>query len=323
MIARAIDSYGHDSSELFSRAGLDYERLRQPLERFSYLSIQRLWKLAVETTGDACFGLRVSSFWHPTTFHALGYSWLASRNLAEGFERLVRYSSVVNTASKGALHIEESEQSFDFFVNGDRVFPPPVPAAIDAGMSTIVNMCRVAYGHRFRPMSVSMTHPDPGCGEQFNELFKAPVLFDQERYALHIDPAMAHEDLATANPELVRVNDNIVTDYLAGLDRDDVVMRVRSELIARLPSGQIDEADIASSINMSRRSLQRKLRQQGVSFTELLDRSRRELGLQYVRDPQYSLNEIAYLLGFAEPGNFTRAFKRWYGKPPSRFRMQD
>jgi AraC-like DNA-binding protein len=262
------------------------------------------------------------------TFHALGYSWLASRNLAEGFERLVRYSSVVNTASKGALHIEESEQSFDFFVNGDRVFPPPVPAAIDAGMSTIVNMCRVAYGHRFRPMSVSMTHPDPGCAEQFNELFKAPVLFDQES-----------EDLATANPELVRVNDNIVTDYLAGLDRDDVVMRVRSELIARLPSGQIDEADIASSINMSRRSLQRKLRQQGinmsrrslqrklrqqgVSFTELLDRSRRELGLQYVRDPQYSLNEIAYLLGFAEPGNFTRAFKRWYGKPPSRFRMQD
>lgn len=194
---------------------------------------------------------------------------------------------------------------------------------MDAGMATIVNMCRAAYGHRFRPLSVSMTHTDPGCGEQFSELFKAPVSFDQEKYALRIEPAMVHEDLTTANPELVRVNDNIVTEYLAGLDRDDIVMRVRSELIARLPSGYVDESDIASSINLSRRSLQRKLRQQGVSFTELLDSSRRELGLQYVRDPQYSLNEIAYLLGFAEPGNFTRAFKRWYGKPPSQYRMQD
>jgi AraC-like DNA-binding protein len=137
-----------------------------------------------------------------------------------------------------------------------------------------------------------------------------------------IDPAVVSESLATANPELVRVNDQVVTDYLARLDREDVIMRVRSELIERLPSGQVDEADIASSVNLSRRSLQRKLRERGVSFSELLDSSRRELGLQYVRDPQYSLNEVAYLLGFAEPGNFSRAFKRWYGKSPSQYRIQ-
>jgi AraC-like DNA-binding protein len=97
-------------------------------------------------------------------------------------------------------------------------------------------------------------------------------------------------------------------------------MRVRSKLIERLPSGRVDEGDIAASINLSQRSLQRKLQQQGVSFTGLLDSSRRELGLQYVRDSQYSLNEVAYLLGFSEPGNFSRAFKRWYGKPPSQYR---
>jgi len=95
---------------------------------------------------------------------------------------------------------------------------------------------------------------------------------------------------------------------------------VRSKLIERLSSGQVDEADIASSVNLSRRSLQRKLRERGVTFSELLDRSRRELGLQYVRDAQHSLNEVAFLLGFAEPGNFSRAFRRWYGKSPSQYR---
>jgi len=322
MIAKAIDSYGNDSRELFHRAGLDYDRLHQPLARYSYASIQRLWALAVDATGDACFGLRVSSFWHPTTFHALGYSWLASRNLAEGFDRLVRYSSVANTASKGMMRIEQSADAFCFAVDSNSVFPPPQPAAMDAGMATILRMCRAAYGNKFRPLKVSLCHSDPGCSDQFTELFAAPVLFSQQRYALHIDPAVAHESLSTANPELVRVNDQIVTDYLANLDRDDVIMRVRSKLIERLPNGRVDEGDIAASINLSQRSLQRKLQQQGVSFTGLLDSSRRELGLQYVRDSQYSLNEVAYLLGFSEPGNFSRAFKRWYGKPPSQYREQ-
>ena len=189
-------------------------------------------------------------------------------------------------------------------------------------MTAILIMCRTAYGSKYRPRRVTMRHDDPGCPDQFAELYKMPVEFSAERYAMYIDRAVATEALTTANPELVRVNDQVVTDYLARLDRSDVVMRVKSKLIDRLPSGQLDEGEIAESINLSRRSLQRKLKQQGVSFSGLLDSSRRELGLQYVRDSQHSLNEIAYLLGFSEPGNFSRAFKRWYGKSPSRYREQ-
>ena len=130
---------------------------------------------------------------------------------------------------------------------------------------------------------------------------------------------MVNEPLATANPELARVNDQIVTDYLAKLDRNDVTMRVKSKLIERLPSGQVSEEGIASSINVSQRSLQRKLKEQGMSFTQLLENTRRELSMQYVRNPQHSLNEVAFLLGFAEPSNFSRAFKRWNGATPSDF----
>ncbi len=127
--------------------------------------------------------------------------------------------------------------------------------------------------------------------------------------------------MATANPELVRINDQNVTDYLAHLDRHDVTMQVRAKLIERLPSGQVTEEEIANSIHISQRSLQRRLKEQGLSFTQLLANTRSELGLQYVRDPQRSFNEIAFLLGFSEPGNFIRAFKRWHGKSPSEYRL--
>lgn len=322
LISRAIDSYGCDSVELFARAGLDHSRLRDPVARFSGVAILRLWELATETTRDSGFGLTVAGFWHPTTLHALGYSWLASDNLEEAFQRLARYSRIINTAANGVVQIVKSTESYCLIMDASHLkVPQPSAAAVDAAMAMLLTMCRAAYGVNFRPIRVSMRRDEPDCSSRFSELFDAPVAFSQAQNAMWMDPEMVTEPLATANPELVRINDSIVTDYLAQLDRNDVTMRVRSKLVEHLPTGRISEESIASSINVSRRSLQRKLREQGMSFTQLLENTRRELSLQYVRDPQHSFNEIGFLLGFAEPGNFSRAFKRWYGKSPSQYRQ--
>jgi AraC-like DNA-binding protein len=319
LIAKAIDSYGFDSRELFTKVGLDHRKLRDPVARFSFPSVSRLWALAAETTRDSCFGLTVAGFWHPTTLHALGYSWLASSNLEEALARAVRYSRIVNTAASGVLRMQESEADYCLIIDVGDLNPHPV--SIDAALAMLLIMCRAACGETFRPLRVSLQRDRPGDAHRFSDLFKAPVNFRQEKNAMWLDPQDLIEPLVTANPELVRVNEQIVIDYLAQLDRSDLSMRVQAELIERLPNGQVDEEEIASSIHVSRRSLQRKLREQGVSFTQLLDNTRRDLSLQYVRDPQHSFNEIAFLLGFSEPANFSRAFKRWYGKSPSLFRQ--
>jgi len=321
LIAKAIDSYGHDSKEVFTQAGLDHTKLRDPLARFPAAAVLKLWPLAVETTQDPGFGLTVASFWHPTTLHALGYSWLASNNLEEAFDCGVRYTRLVNTAAQGVMTVEASADSYRVFFNSVKFNPNPVDASVDAVMAMFLIMCRAAYGSNFKLQRATFQHAAPTSLERFDDLFQAPVLFSQPENALWIDPELVREPLATANPELVRINDRIVTDYLAHLDHDDLGMRVRSKLIEHLPGGHISEADIASSINVSQRSLQRKLKEQGVSFSQLVESTRRDLGLQYVRDPQYSFNEVAFLLGFTEPANFSRAFKRWYDKSPSQFRQ--
>ncbi|MGB5328599.1 MAG: AraC family transcriptional regulator [Gammaproteobacteria bacterium] len=324
LVAKAIDSYGFDSADLFARSGLDYSRLRDPGARFSYAGVTRLWELATQVTRDPCFGLTAANLWHPTTLHALGYSWFASSSLQDAYERLRRYARFISTAANGALRIEKSTQSYCLILDPSRMKLTPATVAIDAGLGMILNMSRAAYGEHFRALRVSLRHDAPGEArhlERFNDLVGAPVAFAQSENALWLDPEMVTEALATANPELTRVGDQVITDYLAQLDRNDVTMRVKSKLIERLPGGKVSEEGIASSINVSQRSLQRKLRQQGMSFTQLLENTRRELSLQYVRDPQYSLHEVSFLLGFAEPGNFSRAFKRWYGQSPSQFRQ--
>jgi AraC-like DNA-binding protein len=315
LIAKAIDSYGLDSPELFAKAGLDHSRLKDPRDRFSAPAVQQLWQIAAKASGDPGFGLTVASFWHPTTLHALGYSWLASRNLAEAFDCTMRYTRIVNTAAQGILQLETTPEHYRVLVGRGDIFPvlgdAQVEAQIDAVVAMLVIMCRVAYGAKFALQRVTLQRKAPANRERFDEFFQASVLFSEAQDSLWIDPKLVQQPLATANPELVRINNRIVTDYLAQLDHSDLGMRVRSRLIEHLPGGNFGEAEIASSLNLSLRSLQRKLSEQGMTFKQLVDTTRRDLALQYVRDPKHSFNEIAFLLGFTEPANFSRAFKRW------------
>ena len=93
---------------------------------------------------------------------------------------------------------------------------------------------------------------------------------------------------------------------------------VRAKVVEQLPGA--DAHRVSRALNMSVRSLQRKLAQEGTSFKAILDESRHQLALQYVRDSELPLREITGRLGFSDPGNFARAFRRWEGISPNRYR---
>lgn len=126
--------------------------------------------------------------------------------------------------------------------------------------------------------------------------------------------------LATGDPNLSRVNDDTIVEYLARFDRENITMRVRSRIIEELPGGTPNQSVVADALHLSRRSLQRRLQNERTTYKSLLEGTRRELALQYIREPHRSLAEITYLLGFSEPSNFTRAFRRWTGSSPAEYR---
>ena len=81
LVAKALDAGGQDSAAIFRRAGLDPSKLTDPDARYPVDGMCRLWRLSAQVTADPFFGLKVASFWHPTTINALGYSWMASDRL--------------------------------------------------------------------------------------------------------------------------------------------------------------------------------------------------------------------------------------------------
>lgn len=318
VIWRALEARGIDPRPVFQRAGLDAARLHDANARFAVSAMTRAWDGAVEATGDPCFGLRAGQYVHPTTFHALGYAWHASRTLREALVRLVRYTRMVSTGI--TLRLVEAGQEPELTLTPASVALRPSVAAADAGMAALVMLCRASCGDAFHPRRVRLVRARPACAEDFAVFFRAPLEYGALDNAVVFDAAVLDQPLPTGNVELASASEQVVVDYLAHLDRTEIGMQVKAKLIEMLPSGRVSARQVAQSLHLSVRSLQRKLAAKGTSFAQLLEDTRRELARQYVSNSRLSVGEITYLLGFSDPANFARAFRRWTGQSPSAFR---
>ena len=318
LVAKALKADGHDSEALFRRAGLDPAKLKDADARFPVEGMCRLWRLSVQVTGDPYFGLKAARFWHPTTMNALGYSWMASDSLRDALTRMTRYGRLVTTVAE--MTLEEFDDHFAFRIHS-LISRSKVPnEAVDAGLATFVNMCRISYGDDFHPLRVVTQRPGFDDPTPYVEYFSAPVEFSAPDNILYFSKDSLEAHLPTANPRLARINDRVVTQYLAQFDKGSMTMRVRAKLIDLLSAGNVTQQEVADSLHMSLRTLQRKLSEENTSYKDLLDETRRELANQYLRQATLSVSEVTYLLGFSEPSNFSRAFKRWTGRTPSEFR---
>ena len=313
LIAEALSDRGFDAAEVFRRSDMSFDQLHDPNSRYPVTAMQRLWTLAAGVTRDPCFGLEVGRAWHPTAFHALGYSALAAENLREALAFLSRYCRVVSTGARLDVTDEDAEVSVRLTsrLREQSISATWTRAPIQAGLAAILVLCRAAQGDDLEPLRVTFVHEDDGAGTCLRRFFKCELVFLAPHNSIVFSAADIAAPLRTANPTLLRINEQALAQYAAGLQSSDIAERVRSELIRLLPSGEIEQEAIARSLNLSLRSLQRKLRQQGVSFRELLDDTRRQLAERYSQDSSLSASEVAYLLGFSEQSSLSRATRRW------------
>jgi AraC-like DNA-binding protein len=320
LIATTLRARGCDPEPLFVAADLDLDRATDPNARFPMLRMQKLWRLAVAATGDPCLGLAAARGFQPAMLHGLGLAWLVSDTLLDAFGRLARYARLINSA----LHfrLEEQPDSIDLVAVLPEILPSDFEyAATDLGIAAFLRMCQFTAGQPILPRHVTLQRPQPYCLAQFEEMFGVSIEYGAPVNRLCFDRQQLTRHLASANPELARINDQVVMDYLARFDRASIAMQVRSKIIHQLPDGIPTQGAIADTLHVSLRSLQRRLREEDTSFKDLLEETRQQLAVQYLRDTRRSIGEITYLLGFSEPSNFTRAFKRWTGKSPAQYRM--
>ena len=315
---KLIEANGHEPDALFREAGIDPDLLNKPGARIPGASVNKIWSKASDIIDNPCFGLKAHKYWHPSYIHALGYAWLASHTLRDALNRFVRYIRIIS--EKAFLELVEDSSEFTLKLGLD-LLGMRIPAQIDLAMAMLIHMCRLNYGEELKPIAVNIKHAEPPCAKYYSTVFKAPVQFESDQDSITLSKSDVDKYLIGANPQLARLNDQVMIQYLANLDRDNIINRVTAAIVDMLPSGGITDNKIAEQLNMSERSLQRRLNEAGTTFRNLLTGVRKDLALSYVLDPEIELVEVAFLLGFSDQSAFSRAFKRWMGNTPSQFRM--
>ena len=317
-IARVAGECGCDGRALLVDAGIDPEAAQEPDNRISVAAHQRLWRLAIDRTENPCLAIKVGESLPPGAIHGLGLGWLASDSLKSALERLVRFQRLVSTNAD--IHLGETGDSYELIGQLKRAPKNFEPASADAMLALILRLCRLALSESMTPREVQLAHNPDTCLEAYQTYFGCTVMPNAPRYVLVFDKELLEQILPGANPLLARINDDAVSDYLARYELADFATQVRRLLIHTLTESGSDQAAIARELNVSVRQLQRELQERGLTFKGLIEEVRRELAISYLTEKQKSIGEITYLLGYTEPANFGRSFKKWTGKTPAAFR---
>ena len=313
---RFLEAHGVEPAAVFTEAGFDPAALNDHNARVSEAALYRLAKACAAI--DPLVGLELAKHWHPSMVHALGYAWLASDTLRDGFERLSRYYRIVS--DRDLFLVDDVGEHFEVTTyNPD----PSVPLAeedIEGGLAIVLRMCRDSAGASYAPISLQLRRAAPAGAAAYTEYFRAPVHWGANRDTMTLASEGLDTPLPTSNIEVARASERIIVDYLERHHGATISMRVRERLTELLPSGHVTQDAVAQRLHISPRTMQRRLAEEGTGFRELVEEARRELAEQYLRDGSTSVKEITYLLGFSDPANFNRAFRRWTGTSPSAFR---
>jgi AraC-like DNA-binding protein len=303
---------------MLSSLGIDIESDLTHDKRVVGQMNDEIWRAALRETKEESIGIKFVDHFQLGSLSGLGFSWMASDTLLDGFLRLSRFFSVISNAGK----IDVTEETDSIKV----AFILPVPygiaedTGIDAGLALFVQLCRIVRGDKFSPSLLYMQRPQPSSTGPFDDFFGCPIHYNTHQNALMFAKTEVQKKLPIANPDLARANDQVVIDYLRKHAVENTSSKVSSLIVEALPLGTPSIKSIAEKLFMSTKTLQRRLTSEATTFSSLMNDVRQTLANNYLQQPWRSIGEVSYLLGFTEPSNFTRWYKTAVGISPHEYR---
>ena len=310
---------GVNAEHLYRAVKLDLSVLLDPDNRIPFAQLVELYEKAAELSGDANFGLHVGETVTPTAFDVVGYCALNSATLGEAFARVTRYHSIWTDGALFTLDSSSEPAVIIYRYVDDSIAKRRQDAEMT--FATVTALCRNIARPDFSPVAIEFQHDEPADISEHLRIFRCSIKFRAPLNRLFFDSSNLSLPIARADPSLCALLDRHAEELLAKFPpRDSLVDQVRSIIAAEFRGGDPSLERVADQLGVTSRTLQRKLHEAGSSHNELLDQMRRQLALQYLREREMAICEVAYLLGFSESSSFHRAFKRWTGLTPKEFR---
>jgi AraC-like DNA-binding protein len=313
--------HGVNADSLLKEVGLRRADVSDEGNRISYAAVLGLIERAAITLGDASYGLRLGAAHEARDSGMLGFLMLNSPTLLDALGNVERYVRVLGEGEdieierlgpRVTLRFRETEKALRGLRHNSEYI-----AAI------LVRACRDMTRKRISPVRAEFMHARPNGKVAYADYLGCPVKFHSEWDALVYDAATLHLPVIGADSKLFKVLERACQRILGPTPRKrDILHDVRELVIDRLAKGAVQFDAVARELNMSSKTLERRLADRKTTFSTLLDDARSGLAKHYLTDTDLRLEQIAYLTGYSEPAALVRAFRRWTGTTPMQFRSK-
>ena len=307
---------GLDREALLLASGLTESALADPDSRIPTRSMVRLWQAIIEEFNDPLLGLNVARSVSVNQLGLVGYSMRHSATLRDALQRLARYQRVLSEAVRAEI-IEQRDEFTVSWILHPALKSLRVP--VELGVTLVLRIARELTGVAIRPVRLELPTPQPDALSEYRAEFACPILFETQSASLVFTASQMSLPVITADGTLVGYLDELAEITAEPLDakHDSTTTAVRRTLWGLLPTGKPSIWHTARTMGISVRTLQRRLGEEGGSYSSVLDGLRRDVAGELLGKGTQSAADVAFLLGYSEPSAFHRAVRRWQNIPPA------
>ncbi len=323
LLLKYADKNGLETDRLCKIAKIDPAVIKDREARISAKQFRSIWEEAQKASGSSSFGLdfgmEMALNYH--SGHILFAVMMNCSTAGDALNKFIQYHNLMGDA----IHPELTQKNNSVHlacVNAGA--DPEIPGHVaEALLCMFIHILRFITDNNINLIAVRFGHTKPADISAHERIFAAPLAFDQTGNELVIEDQFMKHPIFMSNPGLLKTLEQYAHDLLDRLYHADTlsfkVTRILSELMMK--SEKPGAESVADKLAMSLRNLQQKLKKEGTNYRSLLDNTRKELALEFLKKGDMTICDITFFLGFSEQSAFNHAFKRWTGVSPKEYFM--
>lgn len=317
-IPLVLEHFGIPSEPIFGSVNLHLTDLDDPDHSASFADLDRLFGLCLRRTKCGHFGLLVGQYIDLGSFGVAGRLARNAPSVGAALQEFAGFFTLHDSGGSLRVAIHEGRVTFGYDIHVPGV--AHTDQIYDLAVAAIANVMRQLCGTGWRPDVVLLPRKRPADIRPYRQHFAAPLRFNSVIAAVVFPESHLSQAIADADPLLHRLLADNAEAAIAATD-PKLHTEVR-RTIRLLMNQQCSRDEVARRLGMHERTLGRRLQASGTTFQQLLDETRLDMAQQLLRDTRVPVARVATALGYGDPTVFTRAFARWTGRTPSRFRAE-
>ena len=322
IVIHYLDLSAVDISDIKSKTGKDRAFYTAENGKVSIRSELKLWDYAVEKTNDPHVGLQMSRLVDLESLGVVGYLSLQQPDLLHLIQTYAYYHGLLHElAQLKAYSLGQQEIIEHGFQNPGE---GPGQAASEITIGGIWQVLQKAAVSAIELQEVHFQHRPPNSMVVYLDYFKGTTefKFNQDYNRLVFSAGTFSVKTRSPDYQLAKILQGYADQALKDLPGTSAIENEVFPVISSLlPEAKSSLDNVAAKLSIHPRTLQRRLKEKGYVFRDLVESVRKSLALKYLEKTELNFTEIGYLCGFSEPAAFSRAFKRWTGKSPTKYRL--